>query len=102
LVADHRQLACPADEARVRGVDAFHVGEDLAAPGTEAGRPCDRGRVAPAAPERRDLVVRGGARALALEARDDDDLAGSQLGGDATRLAAGDACPAIAAGGGGA
>ena len=64
--------------------------------GAEAGRQRDRGRVAPAAPERRDLVVGGGARALALEAGDDDDLAGRQLRVDAARLDAGDARPAVA------
>ena len=51
LVADDRQLAGPGDEARIGGVDAADVGEDLAASrrrGWPPGRPrscrCRRGR----------------------------------------------------------
>ena len=52
------------DEPRVGGVDAADVGEDLAAVGAEAGGQGDRGRVAAAAAERRDLVAGRVAAAL--------------------------------------
>ena len=96
LVADDGELAGVGHEPRVGGVDAADVGEDLAAVGPERGGQRDRGRVAAAAPERRDLAVSMAAGALALEPGDDDDLAALELGADAARLDAGDARAAVA------
>jgi hypothetical protein len=100
LVADDGELAGARHEARVGGVDALDVGEDLAAPGTEAGGQRDRGRVAPAPAKGRDLVVVDGRGALALEPGHDHDLAGREFRVDAAWLDARDASPSVAAIGG--
>ncbi len=55
LVADDVELAGHRDEARIGSVDAADVGEDLAAVRAEAGGQGDRGRVAAAPAERRDV-----------------------------------------------
>ena len=97
LVADDRQLAGLGDEPRIGGVDAADVGEDLAAVGPRRGGQGDGRRVAAAAAEGRDLLVRrADAGALALEAGHDHDLAAVDLLADAARLDAGDARPAVA------
>ena len=62
LVADDGELAGVRHEARVGGVDAADVGEDLAAVGAEGGGQRDGGRVAAAATERRDLAASSTAR----------------------------------------
>ena len=97
LVADDRQLAGGRDEPGVGGVDAAHVGEDLAAVGAQRGGQGDGRGVAAAPAEGRDLLVQRGRGALALEAGDDDDLAALELGPDPARLDAGDARPAVRA-----
>ena len=93
----------------IGGVDALDVREDLAAVRLELRREGDRRGVRAAPAEGRDLggvdvaaaggvleaVERGDAHAL--EAGDDDDLAGGQLGLDAARVDAGDPGPAVAA-----
>ena len=56
LVADDGQLARGGHEARIGGVDAAHVGEDLAAIGAQRGREGDGGRVRAATPEGRRLA----------------------------------------------
>ena len=68
-------------DARVGGVDAVDVGADLAVLGAERRGHRDRGRVAAAAAERRDLAPVG----HALIAGDDDDLAARELVLDAER-----------------
>ena len=68
-------------DARIGGVDAVDVGADLAVLGAERRGHRDRGRVAAAAPERRDLAPVG----HALVAGDDDDLAARELVLDAER-----------------
>ena len=81
LVRERRDARAPRHDARVGGVDAVHVGADLAVLGVERGGHRDRGRVAAAAAERRDLLlVRD-----ALVAGDDDDLAARELVLDAER-----------------
>jgi hypothetical protein len=64
------ELARVRDDARIGGEDAVHVGVDLARVGAERGRERDGGRVGPAAPEGRDVVLGRDA----LEARDEHDL----------------------------
>ena len=56
LVADHVELAGVRHEARVGGVDAADVGEDLAAIGAQRGGERDGRRVRAAPPERRRLA----------------------------------------------
>ena len=100
LVADDRQLAGAGDEPRVGRVDALDVGEDLAAVGAEAGRQRDRGRVAAAAAEGRDLAS-SSARALwPWKPATMTTLPAVELGADAARLDAGDPGAAVAAVGG--
>ena len=109
LVADDVELPGAALDARIGGVDARDVGVDLAAVGVKARGQGDGRRVRAAAAQRGDLggvdVARGGRRvetlarrdAHALEAGDDDDLAGGELGPDAPRVDARDARLAVAA-----
>ena len=59
------------DYAGVAGIDAVHVGKDLAEVGLHGGCDGDGGEVAAAAPEGGDALVFG----LALEAGDDADIA---------------------------
>ena len=75
LVGDLRQLQRVGDDARVGSEDAFHVSVDLAR-STECRGESDRGRVGPAAAERRDLQL----RRHALEAGDQHDLVAIELG----------------------
>src|SRR5690606_34076894 len=72
VVGDFLQLPGGGDDARVGGVDAVHIGEDLAEIRLEGGGEGDGGKVGPAAAEGGDLALGG----LALEAGDDDDVAG--------------------------
>ena len=97
LVADDGELAGVGDEARVGRVDPLHVGVDLAAVGAERGGEGDGGRVGAAAAQRRGLRQLERLRALALEARDDDDLAVGHLGADPDGVDPGDARPAVGA-----
>ena len=75
LVADRVELLRVRHDARVGGVDAVHVGVDLAHVGLGRGRERHRGGVAAATAERGDLL-----RVLrdALEAGDDRDRAVGQ------------------------
>ena len=68
LIADDPQLAGVGQEARIGGVDAADVGEDLAAVGVEARRERDGGRVGAASSEGRRLGgdVRARARVASL------------------------------------
>ncbi len=97
LVADDRELAGVRHETRVGGVDALDVRVDLAAIGPQRGSQRDRGRVGAAAAERRSLHQLDRARALALEAGDDDDLPVGHLGPDPDRIDPGDTGLAVGA-----
>ena len=98
LVADDGELAGVGDEPRVGGVDAPDVGEDLAAVGLERGGQGDRGRVAAAAAQGRDLLVAHGAAALwPWNPATMTTLPPSISCADASRLDAGDAGPAVRA-----
>jgi hypothetical protein len=79
--------------ARIGGVDAVHVGQDLAAHATERRRERHRRGVAAAAAERGDLLGLG---RHALEAGHDHHLAGVERGTDAIRLHAHDARARVA------
>ena len=78
LVRDARELACVRDQPRVGGVDAVHVGVDLADRRVERGRQGDGGRVRAAASECRHILV----LRQALEAGHDGNLAPLDRGGD--------------------
>ena len=96
LVADDGDEAGLRDDARVRRVDALHVGVDLAGVGPQArGQGHGRG-VRAAATEGRDLA--GGVRRVggALEAGHDDDPGAIQLRAQPPRVDVGDARPAVA------
>jgi len=81
------QLAGVAHLARVGGVDALHVGKDLAAVGVERCCDGDSAGVGTAAAQRGDVVQ----LVQALEACHDDDAVALQLRGDALGLQLGDA-----------
>ena len=112
LVADDGELARVRGDPRVRGVDALDVREDLAAIRLELGRQGDGRGVRAAAPQggdlggvdvagrRRVLQALEGRGAHALEAGDDDDLAGGELGADPAGIDTRDAGLAVAAIGG--
>ena len=70
LVGDEVQLAGLGHDARVGGVDAVHVGVDLADLGAQGGRQSHRGGVGAAAAQRGHVLVGGDA----LEAGDQHDL----------------------------
>ena len=90
VVGDAGELARVRHHVRVGGVDAVHVGEDLAHVGLERRGQRDAGEIGAAPAQRRDVAGLG----HALKARDDDDLAGVEggmdaLGGDAADARAG-------------
>ena len=58
LIGDEVELARPRHDARVGGVDAIHVGIDVAAIGLDRGGHRHRRRVRPAPAQRRDAPVR--------------------------------------------
>ncbi len=71
LVGDLGQLAGLRDDARVGGIDAVHIGIDVAAVGLQRCRQRHGGGVRPAAPQRGDAAVGRDP----LEARDHGDMA---------------------------
>ena len=71
VVGDPVELLRLGDDVRVGGVDAVHVGVDLADVGAERGGEGHRREVGAAPAERRDVVLLG----HALEARHDRDVA---------------------------
>ena len=69
---DRRQVAGVRDDAGISGVDAVHVGVDLADIGVESRGKCHGGGVGPTTPQRGDVL---GVLRDTLEARDENDLA---------------------------
>src|SRR5690606_18607454 len=82
LIADALDLAGIGDDARVGGVDAVHIGVDLADLGADGGGDGDCAGVAAAAAEGGDVALIGGA----LEAGDDDDAAAVEFALNAIAL----------------
>src|SRR3989441_911641 len=93
VVRDAGELLGVGDDGGVGGVDAVHVGVDLAHLGFEGGRERHGGEVRAAAPERRDLVLVG----QPLEPRDDGDLARVEGLADALGADLSDPCPRVGA-----
>jgi hypothetical protein len=87
LEADRGQAARLGHDARVGGVDAVHVGVDQALVGLQRRGHGHRRGVAAAAAQRGDVAL----RVDALEAGDDDHLAGGQVGAHAGVVDARDA-----------
>ena len=79
LEADGREPPRIGDDARIGRVDAVDVGVDQALGGLQRRGDRDRRGVGAAAAQGRDVA----ARVDALEAGDDDDLAGVEVGADA-------------------
>ena len=81
------QLARARHKPRIRGIDAVHIGIDLAPIGVDACRNRHGGGIRPAAPQRGNVHILGNA----LKARHDNDIARVQLADNARGIHARDA-----------